>query len=94
MIVQTLFRYRLSLVFLAIWIGSVSLPAADDSPADPSRKEPVAWDIENAPGRARSQPIDTTEGTWINLDVSPSGKQLVFDLLGDLYLMPITSTLR
>jgi Tol biopolymer transport system component len=28
-------------------------------------------------------------GTWISLDVSPDGKTLVFDLMGDLYLMPI-----
>jgi imidazolonepropionase-like amidohydrolase/Tol biopolymer transport system component len=32
----------------------------------------------------------TTEGTWMNLDVSPDGKEIVFDLLGDIYLMPIT----
>ena len=25
----------------------------------------------------------------MNLDVSPSGDQIVFDLLGDLYLLPI-----
>ena len=31
-----------------------------------------------------------TEGTWMNLDVSPDGSQLVFDLLGDIYIMPIT----
>jgi Tol biopolymer transport system component len=30
-----------------------------------------------------------TEGSWISLDVSPDGRTLVFDLLGDLYLMPI-----
>jgi Tol biopolymer transport system component len=30
-----------------------------------------------------------TEGSWMSLDVSPDGSQLVFDLLGDLYTMPM-----
>ena len=31
----------------------------------------------------------TGEGTWISLDVSPDGKMVAFDLLGDVYTVPM-----
>lgn len=33
--------------------------------------------------------ITTTEGTWMNLDVSPDGRHIVFDMLGNIYIMPV-----
>lgn len=41
------------------------------------------WDIKEVP-------LKTDEGTWMNLDVSPDGKTIVFDMLGDIYIMPIS----
>ncbi len=32
----------------------------------------------------------THDGTWLSLDVSPDGQSLIFDLVGDLYTLPIT----
>ena len=37
----------------------------------------------------RTLSLDTDEGTWISLDVSPDGGTVVFDLLGDLYTVPL-----
>ena len=37
---------------------------------------------------ARTVSLDTDEGSWISVDVSPDGETLVFDLLGDLYTIP------
>lgn len=47
------------------------------------------WDVNNPPGDIRDVSIDVSEGTWMSLDVSPDGKTIAFDLLGDIYLMPI-----
>ena len=47
------------------------------------------WNIETPPGPTREVELDTRSGTWMNLDLSPDGETLVFDLLGDLYLLPI-----
>ena len=34
--------------------------------------------------------LNTDTGTWMSLDVSPDGQKIVFDLLGDLYMIPIS----
>lgn len=33
----------------------------------------------------RTVDFDTDEGTWMSVDLAPAGRQIVFDLLGDLY---------
>ncbi|HEY0896008.1 MAG TPA: hypothetical protein VGE15_05610, partial [Sphingobacteriaceae bacterium] len=39
---------------------------------------------------ARKVRINTSEGSWMSLDVSPDGKSVIFAALGDLYMIPIT----
>ena len=51
-------------------------------------KEPE-WDVLNPPFDLHEISIDTDETTWSSLDVSPSGEQLVFDMLGDIYITSI-----
>ena len=55
--------------------------AQDEEKRDPDRGlplEPARW--------AR---FTINEGTWISLDLSPDGQTIVFDMVGDLYSMPI-----
>ena len=47
------------------------------------------WDVSNPPGTYKDIEFTTTEGTWMNLDLSPDGKTIVFDMLGDLYSLGI-----
>ena len=49
----------------------------------------AAWDVNAIPGDAQSISIDTREGTWMSLDVSPDGQTIAFDLLGDIYTLPM-----
>lgn len=37
----------------------------------------------------RKVEFDVSEGTWISVDISPAGNQIVFDLLGDIYTLPV-----
>jgi Tol biopolymer transport system component len=81
-----------------------SEPVQDSAQAEPAatppRPEPAAtpekapekpkWDVNNPAGPKRQVSIDTATGTWMSVDVSPDGREIVFDLLGDIYVMPIS----
>jgi Tol biopolymer transport system component len=58
--------------------------AQDDSAAKAAAKNKTLPLI-----ATRSLRFTATEGTWISLDVSPDGRTILFELLGDLYTMPI-----
>ncbi|MBK7523838.1 MAG: PD40 domain-containing protein [Saprospiraceae bacterium] len=55
-------------------------------------QEKPKWNVNNPPGQSKDVQFTATEGTWLNLDVSPDGKTIVFDLLGDIYSMPISGS--
>jgi len=64
-------------------------PGIAPSPATEGKK-PGKWDVNAPHGPGRNVAIDTTRGTWMSLDVSPDGREIAFDLLGDLYVIPLT----
>jgi imidazolonepropionase-like amidohydrolase/Tol biopolymer transport system component len=70
----------------ALLSGLLGLAVAAEG--DPGPKKPT-WNVNQPPGTAQTVNIDTRTGTWMSVDVSPDGKTLVFDLLGDLYLLPM-----
>lgn len=73
------------LAVAAAMLGLSSLAFAADEPAKDNKK----WDVNHPPGPSSTVNIDTRNGTWMSVDVSPDGKNIVFDMLGDLYLLPI-----
>ena len=50
--------------------------------------EEEAWDVLAEHGPVHTATIDTTEGTWMSVTVH--GQTVVFDLLGDLWSIPLT----
>ena len=52
-------------------------------------EEKPKWDVNAPPGDWSTITIDTDETTWSEVDISPNGETLVFDMLGDLYTVPV-----
>ena len=63
--------------------------AAESSDAEASEEEADKWSVADSPTETYSLDLNVDEGTWMNLDVSPDGREIIFDLLGDLYRLPI-----
>jgi Tol biopolymer transport system component len=70
---------------LALGLAALALAAPQQSP-DSARAASSGLALE--PTREIS--FTTERGSWMSLDVSPDGSTIVFDLLGDLYTLPIT----
>ncbi|MDX5438220.1 MAG: amidohydrolase, partial [Pontibacter sp.] len=81
-------RWKKSLLVLCS-LGLMLEPAMAQDAAktekDKDKKEKKDLPLEGT----RKVKINTTEGSWLSLDVSPDGSKLLFDMLGDLYLLPI-----
>ena len=76
-------------LMMGLALSAITPAFAADKKATDKKK---SWDV-TAPdfsAKAETVNIDTREGTWMSLDVSPDGKTIAFDLLGDIYIMPIT----
>ncbi|MDP1978238.1 amidohydrolase family protein [Undibacterium sp.] len=80
---------RVSKLLPLAWAVMLCLPALAAEPVTKPDAEKKKWDVNHPPGESKTVNIDTRTGTWMSVDVSPDGKQLIFDLLGDLYTLPI-----
>ena len=86
-------RARVTLIALALVTSTPLLAHSGDMPEpvasarqEVASSEPVAQRGQVLPLEAqRSVSIDVREGTWLSPDISPGGKTIVFELLGDIY---------
>ena len=72
----------------AVFALCTASPVLADDHTEASADAAETWDVSNPPGDKREIAINVTQGTWMSLDVSPDGKTVAFDLLGDIYTMP------
>jgi len=77
-------RIILAIVFLIPLFVVVAQEKKKDEKKDSKKKKDLPLEVD------RRIPIKTNEGTWMSLDVSPDGKTIAFDFLGDIYTMPVT----
>ena len=60
-----------------------------DTLAEASKYDVENWQVTQPPFKLNEVAISTNETTWSSLDVSPNGKFMIFDMLGDLYKVDI-----
>ena len=69
---------------VAFAAGPAPLQAQAQTPA----KDPP-WDVTRPRGDTRKISFATDEGTWLSPDISPDGRTIVFDMVGDIWVLPI-----
>ena len=80
---------KIILLFLVVLIAGPVI-GKSSKPETSKAKVDVAKNINAPQAKARNVTFDTSEGTWMSIDISPDGSTLVFDLLGDIYTLPVT----
>ncbi len=75
-------KLSLSLLVISL-IGLVPLRGQDRQPEDAKPVEGFTLKT------AETIEFSTDEVTWMQVDVSPDGRTILFDLLGDLYTLPV-----
>lgn len=81
---------RFALALAATLACSTSVWAQTAPAAPAADAKPEKWNVNAPPGMTtRKVPIAVDEGSWMNVDVAPDGRTIAFDLLGDIYTMPI-----
>lgn len=73
---------------LAAFAAAIPTVAANaQAPADTTRRVSPNGDLPLVPTRPLK--FTTDEGTWLSLDLSSDGRLIVFDMLGDIYTVPV-----
>ncbi|MGB3726340.1 MAG: amidohydrolase family protein [Glaciecola sp.] len=80
-------RQKLSALALAFAVtalpANVTAQTNDETETDPLKD----WNVLAPPLDLKTVDISTTETTWSSLDISPNGKHMVFDMLGDIFIV-------
>ena len=79
--------HRLAVFACAAALFGIAGPSPAQGPSDTTRRTAPNSDLPLIPTRPLK--FTTDEGTWMSLDVSPDGRTIVFDLLGDIYTIPM-----
>lgn len=80
---------RSAITLSLIMLFPVSQSIAFEKDISLKKNDKPTWSVNAPQGKFNTVDIDVREGTWMNIDVSPDGKTIAFDLLGDIYTMPI-----
>ncbi|HLF84219.1 MAG TPA: amidohydrolase, partial [Blastocatellia bacterium] len=82
-------RVRVVLSLFIILLVSLPLAFAQDPKREDEKKDDKKKEEELPLKTDRKIEFTTDEGTWMSLDVSSDAKTIIFDLLGDVYTVPI-----